>query len=1041
MASLQLPPPLPPPNGQVLALLGTLSNPSPTDHSRHTMALQARDDALSSSMEGYGDLCRNFCRILGCADPQSVPMGELESFAKSDPEMFGRCCGWMEHVHINNNNNNNNGSEEFQKQKHQGMMMWNMLRQMAGLLLKNALVAPPLPKGAPLDSLGRVLPGHVKRMELPPDAALEIKHGLLRCITDSEATVRSAASTAIARCCTVAAALEQMSAFSIKNWVELVPFLLQCVIVGNSNEGNDAVVEAAAIGSLVTLRKLLEDIPNRMATESPASSFNDLVPALLQSLQSPSEQRRKEALACLNCFIEPMPGSLVAHMNDYLGGLSALAADPSANVRQLVCQGIVSLLARRTEYLQPHIASVAEFMLRATGDSEASVALEACEFWLTFASLDDESCNNEMMEAIVNLFPQLLPQLLKGMVYPLEKIEELMESNELDLDNAADRAQDVAPVFHKSRTKGQNESDDESDDDIEDDNEWSLRKCSAASLDALSGLYGASYILPPLLPALQEGLGHTDQWVREASILALGAIADGCKAELTPHLPQLHPFLLTQLTAPESLPQLRCISAWTLGRFSSWTLDQMNDDAGDHSLVGRVAEALVGRMLDSHKKVQVAVCSALGVFVESTGELMVPYLEPVFRTLMEALQRYRTRSLMVLFDTLGVMADYIGPAIGEGSLPGLFVPQLLRRWNDIATDNPFDRTLLPLMECLGSLTVVCGMNYQPWAMESFEMAMSTIEACLLMFSHEKEMTEDDDLADPVICSVDLIDGLVEGLGPNFGSLVNGSARFGPTFSNLLVGLSEHFITGIRMSIFALLGDLARQAPALIEAGLPTLLKEAISSITPMYPAMCNNAVWSIGEVCVRCGDNAAPLTPHATDLVQKLIPLLMGNAVDLDGNSIPIAGIAENAATTMGRLASVNPNFVAPELGRFLIGWCDGMSKVSNSIERRDSFTGFVAALRANPQAIQATGLDISDVMGAILFAIVSWHISTDDVGPDVLHGAYGFKPFPPEFGDLLASLRQLLADLKSSAGENWNTVEAQMPANVKRLMSEVYHV
>ena len=41
---------------------------------------------------------------------------------------------------------------------------------------------------------------------------------------------------------------------------------------------------------------------------------------------------------------------------------------------------------------------------------------------------------------------------------------------------------------------------------------------------------------------------------------------------------------------------------------------------------------------------------------------------------------------------------------------------------------------------------------------------------------------------------------------------------------------------------------------------------------------------------------------------------------DLDGNAIDVHGIAENAATTMGRLASVNPNFVAPDLGRFLLG-------------------------------------------------------------------------------------------------------------------------
>jgi transportin-1 len=148
------------------------------------------------------------------------------------------------------------------------------------------------------------------------------------------------------------------------------------------------------------------------------------------------------------------------------------------------------------------------------------------------------------MDAIVGLFPQLLAQLLKRMVYPPEKIEELMEENTLDKLNggAEDRDQDVAPVFHKSHTKGQGnihgsargkDLDDDKDEDNkddnmdDDDNEWTLGKCAAASLDTLAGLFGASNMMPSLLPVLQEGLGHDDQWVREANILVLGAIADG----------------------------------------------------------------------------------------------------------------------------------------------------------------------------------------------------------------------------------------------------------------------------------------------------------------------------------------------------------------------------------------------------------------------------------------------------------------------------------------------------------------------------------
>ena len=529
---------------------------------------------------------------------------------------------------------------------------------------------------------------------------------------------------------------------------------------------------------------------------------------------------------------------------------------------------------------------------------------------------------------------------------------------------------------------------------------------------------------------------------REASILALGAISGGCMEELKPHLPQLHPFLLSQLTAPDSLPQLRCISAWTLGRYASWTVS-----ADEPSLVACSIEALVGRLLDRNRKVQVATCSALGVYVEAAGELMTPYLEPVYRALMDALQLYRTRSLLCLFDTLGVMADNVGAAIGEGPLPGLYVPCILKRWNDIGRENPLDPSLLPLMECLGRITVVCGMNYQPWAMETFEMAMSTIESFMLIVSHYNDIAEvDDELADPMICAIDLIDGLIEGLGPNFANLVAGSARFGATFPNLLQQIASSDIPDVRISAFAVVGDLARQAPTLIEAGLPTLLSETISSIDPMHPAECNNGLWAVGEICVRCGENSGPLAPYAADLLQNLIPLLMGNSVDIDGNPIdaPVPGIVENAAITLGRHACVDPKFVAPDLGRFLLGWCDGLSKISNPIERRDAFKGFLLAFRANPHSIQSAGPDLSQSIVAIMFACLSWHIAPDDLleGSNLLDGNYGFQPFPSEFVELKESLTSLLNDLKTSAGQSsWNQVESQMPANVKRLMKEVYNI
>mmetsp|Transcript_3483 Transcript_3483/g.6713 ORF Transcript_3483/g.6713 Transcript_3483/m.6713 type:complete len:1018 (+) Transcript_3483:120-3173(+) len=1005
-----------PPSADALLLLATLSNPAVTSHIEHTEALAARDRALGASPASYGNLCTHFARTLAMTSPSALPESETAKLAQAQTPA-------LHQLQVDPN-------------------AWISLRQMAGLLLKNAIASPPPANSDPsvqTDGLGRPAGGYMK---LLPEYAAEIKPILLRCVSDPDLNIRRVASTTVSSAAISNKARGRMANMPISEWPELLPYLLGCVESGLTDTGRNENAAAALDGSLLTLRKMIEDNPTEFEHNA-GPAFANLVPLLLGTFQSPTDRVKKEGLRCINNLIMTMPGGLIVHMNDYLGGLSALAADESWEVRRLVCQAIVTMLSLRTEYLQPHFPAIAEFMLKATSDPNEDVALEACEFWLTVASLEEEACTNEMYEYVGGLLPRLMPVLLRGMVYSEEQRIELLDANELDESNAADRSQDVAPIFHTSSAKrGGDESDDEGEDPDE-DNDWNVRKCSAASLDCLSSMYGPEVILPPLLPGLKESLEHSDEWIREAGVLALGAIADGCSEAMVEHMGQLHPFLMAQLTDPSSIPQLKSIAAWCLGRYSHWAVDQVH--AGQPDILGQMTEALMSRALDANRKVQVAMCSAFGVLVEAAGDLLVPYLEPVYRTLMQALSMYHARSLVTLFDILGSMADYLGPVIGEGSLPSIFVPPLLQVWHQLARNNPLDRISLPLVECLASTALVMGANYQPWALQTFDGAMSMIERCLMHLSTSEDNYADEE-ADPIVCAADLLDGLVEGLGANFPALLTSSTRYGEHFLGVLHTLTAHDVPGVRMSAFALFGDLARRAPGIIQPGMNELMAEAIACIDPMYPSVCNNAVWSIGEVCVKCEGNPDSLKPYAPDIVEKLITLLMGNAVSSEGHTLVVPGIAENASAAMGRLAKVNAaDFVGPELGRFLLGWCEGMAKITDPTERRDAFQGFVLALRSNPQALQQASHNRapSSAISSILFAISSWHIPEDGSGgsgANLISGDFAFSPFPPEEAELGRALTTLLQEIKASLGEDaWGQVDKSLPVNVRRLFRENY--
>ncbi|GKY93468.1 hypothetical protein MPSEU_000314300 [Mayamaea pseudoterrestris] len=1014
----------PAPSGQALSLISALSNPD--NHALHVQAIRARDDALSSSNESYNSLCLQLAyTLVGSDDPQSmldqIDPRELDIWKQTDHHSVLR----LQH----------------------DPSLWLAFGQTAGFILKNVLLRPPMHAVTAGNAHGvlYIQPPTSNHLKETLICALNCKHGELRAVASSIIATSAVCSDSI------------QPALSIHAWPTLIPALLHPL------QNNQATSLHTIEGSLLTIRKILEDGPGELSHEQ----VDAIIPLLVQYLSSPHE---KLVIASLHAIIasivglDYMPNALVLHFSNYLASLSALAsATPPkpAMIRTLVCRSIVALLNLRTEYIRPHMASLCQFMLQQmnvtnakqqqqalSDDADANVAFEACDFWWTFCHLEEEACTPDMAETVQVLLPQLVPILLTNMVYTMDKQRELMALNELEMEQQQLQQQQqqltsMKPLFHKSRSKhggqsngeaighanasedagNESESDfDDDDDDREDDDdgEWTLRKCSAATLDCLATLYGADYILPCLLPALEHGLVSSDPWIQEASILALGAVADGCMLELNASMAQLYPCLLNVLAATNGsvLPQLVVITAWTVSRYASWAVEQVQTGA-QGQLLGEMTKIFMDRLYDNNRRIQVACCSAFGAIAEAAEDLMVPYLEPVYRTLVTMLSKYQGRSLLMVFDCFGILANCCGPATAEHDLPAMYVPPLLRLWNALAKNDSTDRTLLPLMECLASIVLASGTNYQLYALETFELAMSIIESVTLVVTATPgDAILNEEEVDPIVCATDLLDALVEALGDNFGALVASSQRYGQQFLTMFVHLlCKHEIPSVRMSALAMVGDLARKAPVVIEPALPLILQETITGMDPTHPTVCTNA---------------------------NLIALLMGNGTNgARGSDIP--GLVENAAACVGRLAKVNPEFVAPDLPRFLLGWCDGMAKIVDQTERRDAFQGFVKTVYANPQAIQQTASsgDLPTVLGSILYCILTWHMPPDSDGQGValLTGDYSFRPFPPQEAELGAALVKLVQDMKISVGdETWFAVEKGLPVNVRRLLKEYYY-
>jgi transportin-1 len=890
-------------------------------------------------------------------------------------------------------------------------------------------------------------------------------------------------------------------------------------------------------GALSTLLKIFQDGIDQVSNEQ----LDHVIPLIITTHGgSCIDHEPVLALQVLHAVIPVFPPALAAHVTEYTNKLWQWAnvqqqhhpeVQSMVEIRTIqswVCRNWNAVLAVRSEHLAHQFPRLAHKVLEwtqktkstghnkndnnnnnnntmtttAAGDDGSFLELEACDFWLTFCTLDEDALSSSFHDVVRNpVFLQgLIHTLLGQMVYDIDKQQELLwmaaqEEQEqqqqlllLLFQNGPNPRDALKPIFYRSRSAhnqhhhhstssnkhdepshmldghDMNHDDDDDDDDDDessngriggmddddDDEEWTVRKCAAATLDSLAHLYGRD-ILPILLPQISAGLSAVnDPWLQEASILALGAVADGCREDI-PHefMRQVYGFLLDILFQSCSSssaivpPSLVSMAAWTISQFAGFCMHQVQSGQ-DPDLLRKTTDILVSRLLHTPSicKVQVAVASALAMLVEAAGDWMAPYLEHLYRSLVVCLNTFQGRSLLTVFDVFGILAEHGGPSTADVQLLSIYVPSLLQMWGMRAQHEPRDRILLPLMESLSSIALAAGGNFTEYALTCFDNSMSMIESVTLLLVGTDGLTEEE--VDPIICAIDLIDALVEGLSNSFVSLLNGSSRYGPHFLNVLLRMCQHEIAGVRMSALAVLGDLTRQAPSVIEPALAPLLEEAVKSMDPIQPKVAMNAVWAIGEICVRCEGNDAILLPYAADILQNLIGLLMGNNGDSTrGTTIP--GLCENAAACAGRLAKCNPNFVAPDLPRFLLGWCDGLAKVTDPLERRDAFQGFVKTIYVNPNAIQQAAPNVADTIVSILFAITTWHLPDDfeHTSTQVLmNHEYRFEPFPSSESELGAALVQMVRDLKSSVNEQtWHSVTKSLPVNVRRLFRENYNL
>lgn len=788
-----------------------------------------------------------------------------------------------------------------------------------------------------------------------------IRASVLACLEDESSQIRGFAGSVIT---------ETVQRGGILGWPELLPELLSIA----SNE-RGSISLSAQEGAMSALAKVCEDNKKALDKEYEGTRPLDFImPRLLDVTSSSIARVRALALASLNSFIPQKPQALLAMLDSILARLFQLANDSSDDVRRNVCRSFVLIVDIRPDKVQPHMEGLVDYMaVQQRNTDDPDLALEAAEFWLAISE------NDKMCATLGPYLYKIVPVLLESMVYDEETVLRL-EGNGDDAD-VDDREEDIKPRSVRSKNprtvsnaqvvdagaKGQDlkqanpavRGDDghlsegeleEDDDDVGADIEeqWNLRKCSAAALDVIASTFHSS-VFEIALPYLEENLRHQDWPNREAAVLAIGAVAEGCMGAITPHLPDLVPYLVSLLSDVE--PAVRVITCWALGRYSGWAshLENSNDRK---AFFEPMMEGILNKMLDKNKRVQESAASAFANLEERATKELTPYCAPIIQQFVQCFERYKDKNMFILYDCVQTLAEQVGPPMRRQDLIDLLLPAIVRRWSKVSDQS---QELFPLFECLSYVATALGDAFAPFSIPIFARCIRIIHQNLeqyLLAIHNEPVEKPD--KDFLVTSLDLLSSIIQALAPaKSGELITSSQ---PGFFELLMFCMEDPSNDVRQSSYALLGDCAVNVFSQLHSFLPSLIPVLIRQLDldnlrdddiDTGFSVINNACWSCGEIAMKYKHEMAPFVE---DIYQRLISIICNPQV-------PIS-VSENAVIALGRLGVDCSQILAPHLAEFAKSFLHIIEPVETNDEKGHAFLGLNRIIEKNPHAMEGCLLD-----------------------------------------------------------------------------------
>ncbi|KEG12715.1 transportin2-like protein [Trypanosoma grayi] len=382
--------------------------------------------------------------------------------------------------------------------------------------------------------------------------------------------------------------------------------------------------ELKTLSALYTLQYLVEDLPKEVGAAG--KDIIEQVVTLALDQNAHLSMRKAAFRMCSNMYehaelldwnvegLSPLQNGLVGASGTFTGACTAILEQGCGCDIALMIEVLRScvMMLEYLDYFTPlsdaDMARLVHWWIRNTIDlvssrsitSEYDVQLKTAAMDLLTATLSfydrvgGEGPICLLVEPILQSLPNLVPVLVQFVPMSQEEINSILSTDDYRMRGA------TAVNYHISEERKDISEDTFFD---EDRGAATLRASTLRCIDALC-VFSSEKVFPHLIEQVRI-LWDGDSQLKEAAIVLIGTMANGCYTEIEQILPTVVEQLISAVTSPSENIFVVSIALWALSRMLEWAY------ARDDGILSNIVAAFIAQTQNTSRRVQQAAVSSL----------------------------------------------------------------------------------------------------------------------------------------------------------------------------------------------------------------------------------------------------------------------------------------------------------------------------------------------------------------------------------------------------------------------------------------------